>query len=88
MPRHCAGIGLGLAIGLGLSSVAETLLINQYFHILFRISLHTKVSTTRERCLSWSNELGVGARAAMKPGTANTGCCMCDSDTSHTMSQA
>jgi len=38
-----AGVGLGLAVGLGLSSVIETVLINQYFHILFRISLHLKV---------------------------------------------
>ena len=39
-----AGMGLGLAIALGLSNIVETLLINQYFHILFRISLHLKVS--------------------------------------------
>ena len=36
-------MGLGLAIALGLSNIVETLLINQYFHVLFRISLHLKV---------------------------------------------
>ena len=39
-----AGYGLLLAVALAATSVAESVLVNQYFHILFRISLHLKVS--------------------------------------------
>ncbi|KAK9823545.1 hypothetical protein WJX72_003616 [[Myrmecia] bisecta] len=36
-------LGLGLASAMALSNVLETLSVNQYFHILFRIALHLKV---------------------------------------------
>ena len=41
---HCAGVGLGLAVALGTSNTLETLTVNYYFHMLFRIALHLKVS--------------------------------------------
>lgn len=37
-------MGLGLAIALGASNTLETLTVNQYFHMLFRVALHLKVS--------------------------------------------
>ena len=37
-----AGTGLGLAVALGASNTLETLTVNQYFHILFRVALHLK----------------------------------------------
>jgi len=37
-------VGVGLAVGLFLVSAAQTLLINYYFHILYRMSLHIKSS--------------------------------------------
>ncbi len=39
-----AGTGLGLAVALGASNTLETLTVNQYFHVLFRIALHLKVT--------------------------------------------
>ena len=39
----CAGMGLGLAVALGTSNTLETLTVNQYFHMLFRVALHLKV---------------------------------------------
>lgn len=35
-------MGLGLAAGLAASSVLETLTVNAYFHMLFRVCLHLK----------------------------------------------
>ena len=37
-------MGLGLAVALGASNTLETLTVNQYFHILFRVALHLKVT--------------------------------------------
>lgn len=37
------GVGVGWALGLAASGIAEALTINCYFHILFRVSLHLKV---------------------------------------------
>lgn len=37
------GVGLGLAMALGTSNTLETLTVNYYFHMLFRIALHLKV---------------------------------------------
>lgn len=36
-------MGLGLAVALGTSNTLETLTVNQYFHMLFRVALHLKV---------------------------------------------
>ena len=52
-------MGLGLAIALGLSNIVETLLVNHYFHILFRISLHLKVLSWLLDCLQLSLHLCV-----------------------------
>ena len=40
-----AGQGLGLAVALGASNTLETLTVNQYFHMLFRVALHLKASS-------------------------------------------
>ena len=42
----CAGEGLGLAAAMGFSNVLESLTVNQYFYMLFRIQLHLKVGIT------------------------------------------
>jgi len=36
-------VALGLAVALAAGSLSETLLINTYFHILFRMCAHLKV---------------------------------------------
>lgn len=36
-------MGLGLAVALGASNTLETLTVNQYFHMLYRVALHLKV---------------------------------------------
>ena len=41
-----AGEGLGLAAAMGFSNVLESLTVNQYFYMLFRIQLHLKVGIT------------------------------------------
>ena len=41
-----AGMGLGLAVALGVSNTLETLTVNQYFYMLFRVALHLKVRPT------------------------------------------
>ena len=42
-----AGVGLGLALALGTSNTLETLTVNYYFHMLFRVALHLKVSALK-----------------------------------------
>ena len=49
----CAGMGLGLAVALGASNTLETLTVNQYFHMLFRVALHLKVCLQYACCLLW-----------------------------------
>ena len=39
-----AGTGFGLAVALGASNTLETLTVNQYFHMLYRVALHLKVT--------------------------------------------
>ena len=54
-----AGEGLGLAAAMGFSNVLESLTVNQYFYMLFRIQLHLKVGITWSRMKlppSWSTE--------------------------------
>ncbi|KAL4446696.1 hypothetical protein ABPG77_007940 [Micractinium sp. CCAP 211/92] len=42
-PPTAALVGLALAAGLAAASVVETLTVNAYFHLLFRICLHLKI---------------------------------------------
>ena len=44
-------MGFGLAVALGASNTLETLTVNQYFHMLFRVALHLKVSLSLNACL-------------------------------------
>lgn len=44
-------MGLGLAVALGASNTLETLTVNQYFHMLFRVALHLKVKQPTEAVL-------------------------------------
>jgi len=50
--------GLGLACGLAAASVVETLTVNAYFHMLFRICLHLKVGWLAARSAVQSKKCG------------------------------
>lgn len=43
-PVYNGGKAFGLAFAMFLCATGQTLIVNQYFHILFRISLHIKIS--------------------------------------------
>ena len=46
-PTPAGLVALGLAAALAAGSLSETLLVNAYFHILFRMCAHLKVSPKR-----------------------------------------
>ena len=48
-------MGLGLAVALGASNTLETLTVNQYFHMLFRVALHLKVKQPTVRSCPAAN---------------------------------
>jgi ATP-binding cassette subfamily C (CFTR/MRP) protein 1 len=66
--RGSGWVGLGLAAALAAAAALETLTVNLYFHLLFRICLHLKVglvdmlyAKSLRITAAARSELGVGA---------------------------
>jgi ATP-binding cassette, subfamily C (CFTR/MRP), member 1 len=60
--------GMGLVLALAAASLLETVSVNIYFHILFRISMHLKVGLA-DALFRKSLKISAGARARLGTGT-------------------
>lgn len=60
--------GVGLVLALAAASLFETVSVNIYFHILFRISMHLKVGLA-DALFRKSLKISAGARARLGTGT-------------------